>query len=107
MNNGVLSGDAEKFVTYTDDVAAIAAGLEKIHVANGGTLRLDGLESVNTQQMQSTKTGLLTAGSSGLISYGAAAIEISDADKGTSDGSITGAAAEATGAVLALSLIHI
>lgn len=101
MNNGVLSGDAEKFVTYTDDVAAIAAGLEKIHVANGGTLRLDGLESVNTQQMQSTKTGLLTAGSSGLISYGAAAIEISDADKGTSDGSITGAAAEATSAVLA------
>ncbi|WP_291438961.1 hypothetical protein, partial [Desulfovibrio sp.] len=101
MNNGVLSGDAEKFVTYTDDVAAIAAGLEKIHVANGGTLRLDGLESVNTQQMQSTKTGLLTADSSGLISYGAAAIEISDADKGTSDGSIKGSAAEATSAVLA------
>ncbi len=104
MNNGVLSGASEKFVTYNaaDDSAVIAGEgyLNKIYVANGGTLRLDGLESINTQQMQNTKTALLATGSAGLISYGNATIEVSSADKGA-DGNITGSVAEDTGAVFA------
>lgn len=105
MNNGVLSGASEKFVTYNaaDDSAVIAGAgdLSKIYVANGGTLRLDGLKSINTAQMLNTKTALLAGGSTGLINYGSAVITISDSDKGTSSGSIKSSAAEASSAVLA------
>ncbi len=94
MNNGVLSGVAEKFVTYTDDAATIATGLEKIHVANGGTLRLDGLDAITLAQAKNTKTAVLTTDSEGLISYGNV-----DIDTGSSN-TISSTDAEVTGALL-------
>lgn len=103
MQNGVLSGAADKFVTYTaiDGSPTIADGLAKMYVANGGTLRLDGLTAINTHQMMASKTALLAANSTGLINYGNAKIDVSTGDKGETPGSITSTSAEGLSAVLA------
>ena len=49
--------------------------------------------------MQAYKTALV-AGGTGLINYGSATVTVSDADKGSTENSIKGAAAEGTGALL-------
>lgn len=100
MNNGVLSGAADKFVTYAGDTATIAEDLAQVYVANGGTLRLDGLEEITLAQAKDTKSKVLVNGSTGLISYGDAKVVVGIDDK-DADGNIMGSAAESTGAVLA------
>lgn len=60
MNNGVLSGAADKFVTYSGDTPKIAEDLAEVYVANGGTLRLDGLDEITLTQAKNTKNTLLT-----------------------------------------------
>lgn len=82
LQNGVLSGAAEKFVTYPDeDTAERATDLAKMYVANGGTLRLDGLSEITLAQARDTKSKVLADGSAGLISYGDAKVIVQEADK--------------------------
>lgn len=97
MQNGVLSGAASKFVTYTGNDVAFATG-KQIYVANGGTLRLDGLETLTLTQAKNTKS-ILADGSAGLINYGNAKLVIDAGDK--TDGNITSDKIEGTQVVVA------
>lgn len=102
MNNGVLSGAAEKFVTYsaTDDTATIAGGLAQVYVANGGTLRLDGLEEITLAQAKDTKSKVLVTDSAGLISYGDAKVVVGAGDT-DADGNIKNVSIEGSNLVVA------
>ena len=96
LQNGVLSATSAKLMKNS---TAIADNLNKIWLDNGGTLRVTGLNTISTADMQTYKTALV-AGGTGLINYGTATVTVSDADKGSTENSIKGAAAEATGALL-------
>ncbi len=100
MNNGVLSGAAGKFVTYSGDTATIADDLAQVYVANGGTLRLDGLEEITLAQAKDTKSKVLVNGSTGLISYGDAKVVVGIGDK-DADGNITSGSIEDSNLVVA------
>lgn len=100
MQNGVLSGAAEKFVTYSDDTATIANDLAQVYVANGGTLRLDGLEEITLAQAKDTKNKVLVNGSTGLISYGDAKVAVGTGDK-DADGNIASGSIEGSNLVVA------
>ena len=76
-----------------------ADGLNKLYLGQGGTLAVTDLSSISTANMQEYHKVLVADGSTGLIKYEDAAIEISDADK-TDSGNLKGSAAEATGALL-------
>ncbi|MDY0260747.1 MAG: autotransporter domain-containing protein [Desulfovibrio sp.] len=97
MQNGVLSGDASKFVTYADNDVTIATGKE-IYVATGGTLRLDGLETITLTQAKKFKS-IMADGSAGLINYGDAKLVAGADDK--TDGNIVSDKIEGTKIVVA------
>ena len=96
LQNGVLSAASAKLMKNS---TTIADNLNKIWLDNGGTLRVTGLNTISTVDMQTYKTALV-AGGTGLINYGTATVTVSDADKGSTENSIKGTAAEATGALL-------
>ena len=96
LQNGVLAAAS---TTLMKDSTTIADNLNKIWLDNGGTLRVTGLNTISTTDMQAYKTALV-AGGTGLINYGSATVTVSDADKGSTENSIKGAAAEGTGALL-------
>ncbi|MFR8275102.1 MAG: beta strand repeat-containing protein, partial [Desulfovibrio fairfieldensis] len=96
LQNGVLAAAS---TTLMKDSTTIADNLNKIWLDNGGTLRVTGLNTISTTDMQAYKTALV-AGGTGLINYGSATVTISDADKGSTENSIKGAAAEGTGTLL-------
>ena len=96
LQNGVLSAASAKLMKNS---TTIADNLNKIWLDNGGTLRVTGLNTISTVDMQNYKTALV-AGGTGLINYGTATVTVSDADKGSTENSIKGATAEATGALL-------
>ncbi|WP_303172340.1 hypothetical protein, partial [uncultured Desulfovibrio sp.] len=96
LQNGVLSAASAKLMKNS---TTIADNLNKIWLDNGGTLRVTGLNTISTVDMQTYKTALV-AGGTGLINYGTATVTVSNADKGSTENSIKGTAAEATGALL-------
>ena len=96
LQNGVLAAASAKLMKNS---TTIADNLNKIWLDNGGTLRVTGLNTISTVDMQTYKTALV-AGGTGLINYGTATVTVSDADKGSTENSIKGTAAEATGALL-------
>ena len=96
LQNGVLAAAS---TTLMKDSTTRADNLNSIWLDNGGTLRVTGLNTISTADMQTYKTALV-AGGTGLINYGSATVTVSDADKGSTENSIKGAAAEGTGALL-------
>lgn len=97
--NGVLTAANNLLVTNTDGTIAIAGGLNKLYLGNGGTLAVTGLDSISTTDMVSYHSALVVSVSTGLINYEGAAIEVSEDDK-TESGNLKGSAAEKTGALL-------
>ncbi|WP_304027986.1 hypothetical protein [Desulfovibrio piger] len=97
--NGVLTAANNLLVTNTDGTIAIADDLNKLYLGNGGTLAVTGLDSISTTDMVSYHSALVVSGSTGLIKYEGAAIEISRDDK-TDSGNLKGSVAEQTGALL-------
>lgn len=97
--NGVLTAANNLLVTNTDDTIAIADGLNKLYLGNGGTLAVTGLDSISTTDMVNYHSALVVSVSTGLINYEGAAIEVSEDDK-TESGNLKGSAAEKTGALL-------
>lgn len=97
--NGVLTAANNLLVTNTDGTIAIADGLNKLYLGNGGTLAVTGLASISTTDMVSYHSALVVSGSTGLINYEGAAIEVSEDDK-TESGNLQGSVAEKTGALL-------
>lgn len=96
--NGVLRAANNLLVTNEENIS-IAGDLNKLYLGQGGTLAVTGLSSISTADMQTYHSALVADGSTGLIKYENAAIEISTGDKTDSD-NLTGSAAEATGALL-------
>lgn len=97
--NGVLTAANNLLVTNTDGTIAIADGLNKLYLGNGGTLAVTGLDSISTTDMVSYHSALVVSGSTGLIKYEGAAIEVSATDQ-TGSGNLRGSVAEGTGALL-------
>lgn len=97
--NGVLTAANNLLVTNTDGTIAIADGLNKLYLGNGGTLAVTGLDSISTTDMVSYHSALVVSGSTGLIKYEGAAIEVSATDQ-TDSGNLEGSVAENTGALL-------
>lgn len=97
--NGVLTAANNLLVTNTDGTIAIADGLNKLYLGNGGTLAVTGLDSISTTDMVSYHSALVVSGSTGLIKYEGAAIEVSATDQ-TGSGNLKGSVAEGTGALL-------
>lgn len=97
--NGVLTAANNLLVTNTDGTIAIADGLNKLYLGNGGTLAVTGLDSISTTDMVSYHSALVASGSTGLIKYEGAAIEVSATDQ-TDSGNLKGSVAENTGALL-------
>ena len=97
--NGVLTAANNLLVTNTDGTIAIADDLNKLYLGNGGTLAVTGLDSISTTDMVSYHSALVVSGSTGLINYEGAAIEVSEDDK-TESGNLQGSVAEKTGALL-------
>lgn len=97
--NGVLTAANNLLVTNTDGTIAIADGLNKLYLGNGGTLAVTGLDSISTTDMVSYHSALVVSDSTGLINYEGAAIEVSEDDK-TESGNLQGSVAEKTGALL-------
>ena len=97
--NGVLTAANNLLVTNTDGTIAIADGLNKLYLGNGGTLAVTGLDSISTTDMVNYHSALVVSVSTGLINYEGAAIEVSEDDK-TESGNLKGSAAEKTGALL-------
>ena len=97
--NGVLTAANNLLVTNTDGTIAIADGLNKLYLGNGGTLAVTGLDSISTTDMVSYHSALVVSVSTGLINYEGAAIEVSEDDK-TESGNLKGSAAKKTGALL-------
>lgn len=97
--NGVLTAANNLLVTNTGGTIAIADGLNKLYLGNGGTLAVTGLDSISTTDMVSYHSALVVSGSTGLINYEGAAIEVSEDDK-TESGNLQGSVAEKTGALL-------
>lgn len=97
--NGVLTAANNLLVTNTDGTIAIADGLNKLYLGNGGTLAVTGLDSISTTDMVSYHSALVVSGSTGLIKYEGAAIEVSATDQ-TGSGNLEGSVAEGTGALL-------
>lgn len=97
--NGVLTAANNLLVTNTDGTIAIAKGLNKLYLGQGGTLAVTGLASISTADMQDYHGALVVSGSTGLINYEGAAIEVSEDDK-TESGNLQGSVAEKTGALL-------
>lgn len=97
--NGVLTAANNLLVTNTDGTIAIADDLKKLYLGNGGTLAVTGLDSISTTDMVSYHSTLVVSGSTGLINYEGAAIEVSEDDK-TESGNLQGSVAEKTGALL-------
>lgn len=97
-DNGVLRA-ANNLLVKNEGNISTADGLNKLYLGQGGTLAVTDLSSISTANMQEYHKVLVADGSTGLIKYEDAAIEISDADK-TDSGNLKGSAAEATGALL-------
>ena len=99
--NGVLTAANNLLVTNTDGTIAIAIadGLNKLYLGNGGTLAVTGLASISTTDMQQYRKVLVVNDSTGLIKYEGAAIEVSATDQ-TGSGNLKGEVAEKTGALL-------
>lgn len=97
--NGVLTAANNLLVTNTNGTIAIADGLKKLYLGQGGTLAVTGLASISTTDMVSYNSALVVSGSTGLINYEGAAIEVSEDDK-TESGNLQGSVAEKTGALL-------
>ena len=97
--NGVLTAANNLLVTNTDGTIAIADGLNKLYLGNGGTLAVTGLASISTTDMQQYRKVLVVNDSTGLIKYEGAAIEVSATDQ-TGSGNLKGEVAEKTGALL-------
>ena len=95
-DNGVLRA-ANNLLVKNEGNISTADGLNKLYLGQGGTLAVTDLSSISTANMQEYHKVLVADGSTGLIKYEDAAIEISDADK---TGNLKGSAAEATGALL-------
>lgn len=98
-DNGVLSAANNLLVTNTDGTIVIADDLSKLYLGNGGTLAVTGLDSISTTDMVSYHSALVASGSTGLIKYEGAAIEVSATDQ-TDSGNLKGSVAENTGALL-------
>ena len=97
--NGVLTAANNLLVTNTDGTIAIADGLNKLYLGNGGTLAVTDLDSISTADMQKYYGALVADNSTGLINYEGAAIEVSENDK-TESGNLQGSVAEGTSALL-------
>lgn len=97
--NGVLTAANNLLVTNTDGTIAIADGLNKLYLGNGGTLAVTDLDSISTADMQKYYGALVADNSTGLINYEGAAIEVSATDQ-TDSGNLEGSVAENTGALL-------
>lgn len=98
-DNGVLSAANNLLVTNTDGTIAIADDLNKLYLENGGTLAVTGLGGISTADMQGYYSALVADGSTGLIKYEGATIEVSATDQ-TGSGNLKGSVAEGTGALL-------
>lgn len=96
--NGVLSA-ANNLLVKNEGNISIADGLNKLYLGQGGTLAVTGLDSISTADMQGYYSALVVSGSTGLINYEGAAIEVSEDDK-TESGNLQGSVAEKTGALL-------
>ena len=97
--NGVLSVANNLLVKDAEGTITIVDGLNKLYLGNGGTLAVTGLDSISTTDMVSYHSALVVSGSTGLINYEGAAIEVSEDDK-TESGNLQGSVAEKTGALL-------
>ena len=98
-DNGVLRA-ANNLLVKNEGNISTADGLKKLYLGQGGTLAVTGLASISTADMQQYRNVLVVNGSTGLIKYEGAAIEISEADQATTPGNLKGEVAEKTGALL-------
>lgn len=98
-SNGVLTAANNLLVKDVEGTISKADSLEKLYLGNGGTLAVTGLDSISTTDMVSYHSALVVSGSTGLIKYEGAAIEVSATDQ-TSSGNLKGEVAEKTGALL-------
>lgn len=94
--NGVLTA-ANNLLVKNEGSISIADDLKALYLGQGGTLAVTGLGSISTHDMQGYYSALVADGSTGLIKYEGAAIEVSDK---TDSGNLKGEAAENTGALL-------
>ena len=97
--NGVLRADNSLLVKSETDIS-IVKDLQQLYLGQGGTLAVTGLASISTIDMQQYRNVLVVNGSTGLIKYEGAAIEISEANQATTPGNLKGEVAEKTGALL-------
>lgn len=98
-DNGVLSAADRLLVKKDGESISTADGLKKLYLGQGGTLAVTGLASISTTDMQQYRNVLVVNGSTGLIKYEGAAIEVSATDQ-TDSGNLKGEVAEKTGALL-------
>lgn len=96
--NGVLRADNSLLVKSETDIS-IVKDLQQLYLGQGGTLAVTGLASISTADMQDYHGALVVSGSTGLIKYEGATIEVSATDQ-TVSGNLKGSAAEKTGALL-------
>ena len=98
-DNGVLSAANRLLVKKDGESISTADGLKKLYLGQGGTLAVTGLSSISTADMQTYRSKLVAANSTGLIKY-EADITISDDDQAATPGNLKGSVAEKTGALL-------
>lgn len=99
-DNGVLSAANRLLVKKDGESISTADGLKKLYLGQGGTLAVTGLSSISTADMQTYRSKLVAANSTGLIKYEGADITISDDDQAATPGNLKGSVAEKTGALL-------